>query len=222
VGLFSWLFGKHQAERVTVLDRVRLTADTRARAVVNELAEHVAAGRSVLFLAHFPSTLAALASEVLGAGLPHEPISDRLTPQSARKLATGSGPRVLFGLVRNLKPDEFPADEDAPKCPLPVLVAERHFLRRHDDHVTRFAEGLGTHATVTVHMALDDELLKTFTGAWLTDLLKRLGMQSDEAIESSMVARRIRNAQDQIRSKLAQDDEPADSPAEWLRLNVRP
>jgi hypothetical protein len=221
MGLFDWLFGKREPQRVIVRERVWLTADARARAIAKELAGHTSTGQSVLFLAHFPSTLAALAPEVLGAGLVYEPVSDGLTAQSALKQATGAGPRVLFGLVRNLKPDEFPADKGAPLSPLPVVLAERHFVRRHDDLVMRFAEGLGTCPVVTVHLALDDELMKLFAGQWLASTLRHMGMQPDEAVESPMVARRVRQAQDKTSSKLAKDDEPADSPAEWLRLNVR-
>jgi preprotein translocase subunit SecA len=102
-----------------------------------------------------------------------------------------------------------------------VVVAERHLLRRHDDHVTRFAEGLGLAARVTVHLALADELMKRFVGQWVADTLRQLGVQPDEAIESGMVTRQIRKAQDKMRSIVTEDDKPADSPAEWMRLNVR-
>lgn len=220
MGLFSWLFGARKPERVTVTDRVWLTTVNRSTAIVKELTAHISAKQSVLCLAHFPSTLAALAPELIEAALPHEAIPDSLSPHEALQLAAKSPPRVLFGLVRNLKPDEFPAD-DLPNSPLPVVLAERHFLRDHDECVTKFAEGLGLHAAITVHMALDDELMRIFAGEWVADTLRSLGVQPDEAIESGMVARRIRKAQDQIRGMLAEEDEPADSPAEWMQKNVR-
>lgn len=216
MGLFSWLFGK--PETVAVRELVWQTSASRSRAVAEELAEHIGAGRSVLLLAHFPDTLAALAPNLLGENLPHEPISNGLTPESA--LRATRPPRVLFGLVRNLKPAEFPEPE-APESPLPVLLMERHFLRRHDDRVTEFARGLGGRAAVAVHNSFDDPCIKMFVGDWVPNALKQLGIEPDEAIDSGMVNRRIRRAQDKIASRVREEDLPADSPAEWWRLNQR-
>jgi hypothetical protein len=221
MGLFSWLFGPGEPERVRVIDRVWMNAENRARAVVRELALAVDSGRSALLLAHFPGTLTAIGPDLIGAKVPHEPIPDGLAPRAALELAARSAPRVLFGLVRNLRLPEHHAPDDAPESPLPVLLAERHFLREHDNRVVSFATGLGSRAAVVVHMALDDALLKIFAGQWVTDLLKNLGMKDDEAIESAMVARRIRKAQDQLRANLAHEEVPADSPLDWIRQNAR-
>jgi hypothetical protein len=215
VGLLSWLFGK--PDTVEVRELVWQTSKCRSRTVAKELAEHVAAGRSVLLLAHFPATLAALAPDLLGENLPREPITDGFTPQAALRPGT---PRVLFGLVRNLRPDDFPA-ADAPDSPLPVLLVERHFLRRHDDRVTEFARGLGGRATVAVHSSFDDHLIRMFVGDWVRNILKQLGMEDDEAIDSGMVNRRIHQAQDKIIPLVVEEEVPADSPEEWYRLNQK-
>jgi hypothetical protein len=176
----------------------------------------------VLLLAHFPSTLASLGPYLVDSRLSHSAMPDGLTPEAALQLVAKGEPRVLFGLARNLVPDEFPAAEDAPKSPLAVLLAERHFLRSHDEHVSHFAEGLGGRTDLTVHVSLDDELMKLFAGQWVSSTLKRLGMKDDESIDSPMVMRRIRRAQDQIRAKLAKQEVLADSPLEWIRQNTRP
>lgn len=81
MGLLSWLFGTREPDRVKVIDRIWMNGENRARAVAKELAGTLAAGRSVLLLAHFPSTLAALAPELIGTKLPHEPIPDGLSPK---------------------------------------------------------------------------------------------------------------------------------------------
>jgi hypothetical protein len=216
VGLFSWLFG--EPERVAVREFVWQSAESRSRAVAKELAEHIAAGRSVLLLAHFPDTLATLVPDILGENLPREPIPDGFTPGAA--LRPTPAPRVLFGLVRNLRPDEFPTT-DAPESPLPVLLVERHFLRRHDDRVTEFAKGLGGRAAIAVHLSFDDHLIRLFVGDWVRNVLKGLGMQDDEAIDSNMVNRRIRAAQDKVVPLVREEDVPADSPEEWYRLNQK-
>lgn len=222
MGLFSWLFWKSEPERVAVRDLVWLTAANRARGIVKELKGHVYAGRSVLLFAHFPNTLVSLAPYISNSRLPHDAIPQGLTPKAALQLSTNGEPRVLYGLVRNIVPDEFPAPDDAPKCPLAMILAERHFLREHDDRVTRFAEALGSRAEATVHVSLDDELMKLFAGEWVTDVLKRLGMRDDESINSAMLTRRIRRAQAKLRTMLATEEVPADSQLEWIQRNARP
>lgn len=126
---------------------------------------------------------------------------------------------MLFGLVRNLRLPEFPASDDAPESPLAVTLVERHFLRACEDRVAAFAGGLGARAAVTVHASLDDVLMKLFAGKWVTGVLKQLGMRDDEAIESAMVARRIRKAQDGFIPLVVEDEVLSDSPEEWFQSN---
>jgi hypothetical protein len=214
MGLFSWLFGK--PSRVAVRDLIWLTDEARLHGATQSVNTCLANGRSVLVLAHFPATLAAFGEHVVRAGRPHAAIPDSLTPAAALKLAPGSA-RVLFGLVRNLRPDEFPP-ETAPDSPLPVLVLERHFLRERDDHAVRFAEGLGGRAAVDFHVSLDDPLMQMFAGEWMKNALRGLGMKENEAIESRMVARRMAKAQAKVTALIASDHD-ADSAREWYERN---
>jgi hypothetical protein len=215
VGLFGWLFGKR--ERVNARDWIWLSDVARMNGVAESIDSHLAAGRPALVLAHFPSTLAAFGEHLMRPDRPHAAVPSVLTPAAALQLAA-TGPRVLFGLVRNLRPDEFPSVETAPPSPLAVVVLERHFLRTHDDQVANFAEGLGGSAAVEFHVSLDDPLLKMFSGEWVANVLRRLGMEEDEALDSAMVSRRMRAAQGKI-AKTTPTDHQTDSPAEWLDRN---
>ena len=67
--------------------------------------------------------------------------------------------------------------------------------------------------------SLDEPLMARFSGAWVQELLRKMGMQEDEAIESPLVSRRIRAAQDRILKQVT-SFEPAESAEEWLRRNV--
>ncbi|VTU00523.1 preprotein translocase subunit : Preprotein translocase subunit SecA OS=Rhodopirellula sp. SWK7 GN=RRSWK_06967 PE=4 SV=1 [Gemmataceae bacterium] len=214
MGLFSWLFGK--PPRVASRDVIWLTDAARRRGAADAVAAHLGAGRPVLVLAQFPATLAAFGEQVVGRGWPHLAVPSELTPAAALKLA--SEPRVLFGLVRNLKPDEFPPPDTAPPSPLPVVVLERHLLRAHDDRVTQFAEGLGSRAAVEYHVSMDDPLMALFAGEWVTNALRSLGMKESESIDSAMVGRRIEQAQAKI-AKSVTLEQDADSAAEWLERN---
>jgi len=217
MGLFTWLFGK--PSRVAVRDAVWLKDSARKQGAARAVAKPHAAGRPVLLLAHFPATLAAFGEHLVNWKLPHAPIPDALTPAAALRLAAEPAPRVHFGLAHNLRPDEFPP-EDQPDSPLAVVVLERHPLRRHDDHVVRFAEGLGRRAEVEFHVALDDPLMRLFDGERLQGILRQLGMEEDVPIKSAMVSRRIKAAQDKLAARVATNERDAESAEEWLRLNL--
>jgi hypothetical protein len=214
MGLFSWLFGK--PPRVASRDVIWLTDAARRRGAADAIAAHLGTGRPVLVLAQFPATLAAFGEQVVGRGWPHLAVPSELTPAAALKLA--AEPRVLFGLVRNLRPDEFPPPDTAPPSPLPVVALERHLLRAHDDRVTQFAEGLGSRAAVDYHVSMDDPLMALFAGEWVTSALRNLGMSESESIDSPMVGRRIEQAQAKIAKSVALEQD-ADSAAEWLKRN---
>ena len=214
MGLFGWLFGKR--ERVASRDVICLSDAARMNGVTKAIDSHLAAGRPVLVLAHFPTTLAAFGEHLMRPDRPYAAIPSALTPRAALELAT-AGPQVLFGLVQNLRPDEFPPDETAPPCPLAVIVLERHFLRTHDERVAKFTAGLGG-TTPDFHVSLDDPLMAMFAGEWVANTLRRLGMEENQTVESEMVSRRIRAAQAKIATSNPTDHE-ADSPAEWLERN---
>jgi hypothetical protein len=217
MGLFSWLFGK--PGRVAVRDVVWLKDSARAQGAARAVTKPLAAGRHVLLLAHFPATLAAFGEHPVGRECTRALIPDALTPAAALKFTTEPAARVHFGLARNLRPDEFPP-EDAPESPLAVVVLERHPLRRHDEHVVRFAEGLGSRAEVEFHVSLDDPLMRLFDGERLQGMLRQLGMEEDVPIKSAMVARRVKAAQGKLAAQVSATERDAESAEEWLRLNL--
>jgi preprotein translocase subunit SecA len=57
-----------------------------------------------------------------------------------------------------------------------------------------------------------------FASEWVQNILQRLGMKEDEAIESRMVARRIQQAAQKI-ERQAVSDLRANSAEEWMQLN---
>jgi len=65
------------------------------------------------------------------------------------------------------------------------------------------------------HVSLDDPLLKVFAGEWVEKVLRQLGMKEDEAIESRMVARRLRAAQEKIANRATGMQRPSPSKSGW-------
>ena len=50
-------------------------------------------------------------------------------------------------------------------------------------------------------LSLEDDLMRMFAGEWVSAVLTRLGMEEGEAIESSMVSRRIEGAQKKVEER---------------------
>lgn len=218
MGLFSWLSG--EPPRVSVVSRVWLTDDACLAGVVRELRGHLNRDTDVLLLAHFPTTLDLFVADLEARKLPHTRFPDGMTPRQAfRAVGPGRQATVLLGLVRELACDPPPPPETRAGEGPPVVVAERHFLRRHDDVVPAFAEGFCRRTAVTFHTSLDAPLLRLFAGESVTSLLRQLGMQEDESIDSNLVGRRIGRAQDKVASALRKERD-AESPEAWLRENI--
>lgn len=198
MGFFNVLFGgKKTTNCEVVADKIWLTTDAKFAGLAKEVAERSNSETvAVLLVAHFPDLLTRL-DEVAA-----EP---------------GAVP-VKAVLAGNLTPDlaaSLNLDESAT---IDLIVAERHPLPSVDESLEEFAGAFPCRCRLSHHLSLDDPVLKVFSGAWGKQLLGKLGMTEDEAIESSMISRRIKDAQRKIASQ-SQGNEPADSAAEWLQKN---
>ena len=70
-----------------------------------------------------------------------------------------------------------------------------------------------------VWSALDEPLLLKFGGARLVDMMQKMGMKEDEAIEHALISRSITKAQDKI-TKQVTFDRHAGSMASWFEQNL--
>jgi preprotein translocase subunit SecA len=218
VGFWDWLSGK--PTRVTTCDKIWLTRTAKHRELCQELQEHLGAAQPVILLAHFPATLAEIRGELSGAGIPHNvtaaPIAARHVTGNADR---GSEGLIQLGLVKQLQADPFSAKEVEDPGLIHMLIMERHFLRKNDDFITDFAETLSKPSEVTFYLSLEDPLLKIFVGEYVSQVLRKMGMEESNVIQSRMVARRLRQAQGMI-AKRTEEVVDADSSEEWLRLNM--
>jgi len=200
--------------RATEADRVYLTKTAKLAGIAAEVS---ATPGPVLVVAHFPETLREVQEALAAVRLPGEIAQGPVTAADyLHRRRTDGTPLPFFALTSQLRPAEATGEAEGDR--LKVLVAERHFLRSHDGDVRQFAEGIGRPTVVLFFVALDEPLMKEIAGEWIGDVLRRLGMQETEAIESKMVQRRVRAAQAKYTSK-ARGDEPADSAEAWLERN---
>ncbi|MFY9253050.1 MAG: hypothetical protein WAO83_06330, partial [Fuerstiella sp.] len=84
--------------------------------------------------------------------------------------------------------------------------------------IMQFAEEIPCNCRLTYHLSLEDPLLKMFVTEFVQRILDSLEMTEEEAIQSSMISRRIK-AQQKIESTVL-GNATAKSAAEWLKLNT--
>ena len=88
---------------------------------------------------------------------------------------------------------------------LKVIGSERHESRRIDNQLRGRSGRQGDAGMTRFYLSLDDDLMRRFASEKVKSMMKRLGMQSDEAIEHKMVTKSIERAQKQV-ERMHQDE----------------
>ncbi|QDT54195.1 preprotein translocase subunit SecA [Caulifigura coniformis] len=199
MGWWNVLFGGGKPRRLEERpDRLWMTADARFEGLRSEaIARSTGGADAVLLVAHFPDVLARL----------DEMVGQRSWAVPCRAVPASDLSRELAFAAR--------LDESAV---IDLLVAERHPLPSVDEELLEFARGLPCRCRMAHVLSLEDPVLKAFAGDRTRDILRRLGMKEDEAIESAMVTRQIRKAQQKIEGRTF-GSLRAGSAAEWLAKN---
>lgn len=199
MGLFDFLFGSKKRTNVTIApERIWLTHDAKFSGLATEAEERSNSETvAILLVAHFPDVL-----EQLEFIVNHHTFNVPCKAVSANDLNRE--------LAQSLHLDE--------SAVIDVIVGERHPLPSVDDRLAGFADELPCRCRFAHHVSLQDPVIRVFAGDWVTNVLNKMGMKEDEALESQMVSRRIRAAQQKIEGQ-ASGSLDADSAAAWLERN---
>jgi len=84
---------------------------------------------------------------------------------------------------------------------LHIIGTERHEARRIDNQLRGRAGRQGDPGSSRFYLSLQDDLMRIFAGEWVAGVLQRLGMEEGQAIESTMVSRRIEAAQKKVEER---------------------
>jgi len=148
---------------------------------------------AILLLAHFPDVLSRLS-----------------------KLAANPTPvPVMAVLASDLSIDIANSLNLDTSATIDIIVDERHPLPSVDERLEQFAGELPCRCRFVRHLSLEDPVINIFAGEWVQNVLKQLGMREDEAIESQMVSRRIKQAQRKIEGR-SFGSADAESAERWL------
>jgi len=96
-------------------------------------------------------------------------------------------------------------DEVIEKGGLMVIASERHESRRIDNQLRGRSGRQGDPGVTRFYLSLDDDLMRRFASEKVKNMMSRLGMKSDEAIEHGMVTKSIERAQKQV-ERMHQDE----------------
>ena len=173
MGLFDFLFGgKKQTNVEVVPDHIWMTTDAKFAGLAKEAEERSNSETvAILLVAHFPDVLARL-----------EELASQRTWDVPCEVVSAKNLNTQLASSLNL-------DESSV---IDVIVAERHPLPSVDDRLEEFASELPCRCRFSHHVSLEDAVMKVFAGDWVKNILRQMGMKEDEAIESQMVSRRIR------------------------------
>ncbi|MES2499283.1 MAG: preprotein translocase subunit SecA [Pseudomonadota bacterium] len=84
---------------------------------------------------------------------------------------------------------------------LHIIGTERHESRRVDNQLRGRSGRQGDPGSSRFYLALDDQLLRIFSGDRVSAIMERLKMPEGEAIEHAMVSRAIENAQRKVEGR---------------------
>lgn len=198
--LFDFLFGgsEKRTNVEIVPDHIWVVTEAKFAGLAKEAEERSKSETvAILLVAHFPDVLERLEK------IANQQVWDvPCQAVSANNLNTT--------LAASLKVDE--------SAVIDIIVGERHPLPSVDDRLEEFADELPCRCRFSHHVSLEDAVMRVFAGDWVKNVLKKLGMKEDEAIESQMVSRRIRQAQQKVEGR-AFGSLDAESAAEWLEKN---
>jgi len=198
MGLYDFFFGNKRDTTAQVLnDRIWLSQNAKISGIKQQIRQQTDSA-AILLVAHFEETLQQLRSITAGDNA-DTPVQLVLAENFTSEITS------------RLKTDETSI--------IDLIVAERHPLKSADDALMLCAAGLPCRCRVAYHLSLEDPLLKLFVGEFVEKMLESLGMKEDEPIESQMVSRRIRAAQ-QKNEERAFGNSRAFSAAEWLESNM--
>lgn len=199
MGFFSFLFGDKTRTNVEVIpDHMWITTEAKFAGMIKEAQERSRSETvAILLVAHFPDVLARL-----------EDIAKQYAWEVPCKAVLASS--LNADLATSLSLNE--------SAIIDIIVGERHPLPSVDDHLEKFADELPCRCRFSHHISLDDAVMRMFAGDWVSNMLRKMGMTEDQAIESQMISRRIRRAQQKIEGR-AFGSLDAESAATWLEKN---
>lgn len=181
-------------------DMVYRTAREKFEAVASEIAEIQAKGQPILV-----GTVSVEKSELLSKllekkGIAHEVLNAKNHGREAEIIAKAGhkGNVTIATSMAGRGTDIQLGDGMLEMGGLYVISTERHESRRIDNQLRGRSGRQGDPGRSRFYLSLEDDLMRIFASDRISGLMKTLGMEEGEAIESQMVSRAIEKAQKRV------------------------
>ena len=208
-------------------DVIFRTEQEKFDAIVEDVRERHAEGQPVLLGTASIEVSEKLANEFKKHKLPHEVLNAKQHDREATVIAkagrsgsvtiatnmAGRGTDIVLGgnLEMRIADAGDNADVEAIKAEwkkehdevlekggLYVIGTERHESRRIDNQLRGRSGRQGDAGETRFYLSMDDSLMRIFGSERISNMMKRVGMEEGEAIESRLVSRVIENAQRKV------------------------
>ena len=106
--------------------------------------------------------------------------------------------KLLAQYTEERRPEQQKVIELGGLC---IIGTERHESRRIDNQLRGRSGRQGDPGQTQFCISMEDELMRLFGGERMQNIVKKLGVEEDEAIESGMITKQIENAQKKVEGR---------------------
>lgn len=181
-------------------DLIYKTKKAKYNAVIDRIVELSNAGRPVLVGTTDVETSELLSRMLRMRGIKHNVLNAKEHAREAEIVAqAGQSSTVtiatnMAGRGTDIKLSKEVKDAGG----LAIIGTERHDSRRVDRQLRGRAGRQGDPGSSTFYISLEDKLMRLFGSERIAGIVDKLGMQDDEALESSMLSNAIEKAQKKV------------------------
>lgn len=214
-------------DRIARWIRVRERQDAYALSVSGKLHGTIAAieeclttSHAVLVVAHFPSTFFQLQEILEPSSIDYRIVQSPLTPNAMLdEMEQTEKPLVLLALADLLDTETDAKTQPSNQQQASIIMCERHPLLAREGVVRKFGESIGCRVIIGRLASFEDPTVFPFLGEWTELVMKQLGFNDQFLMHSEIVSRRLERGYRRL-EKLMGEEQPADSPEEWMKLNI--
>ena len=193
-------------------DRIYKTEVGKYQALIKEIQERHQKGQPILIGTSSVEKNEQMAELLKAAGIPHAVLNAKnheqeaeITAQAGRPgavtLATNIAGRGVDIILGGNPPDSGMQAKARELGGLHVLGTERHEARRIDDQLRGRSGRQGDPGSSQFFISTEDELVRIFGGDRLKNIMDRLGVGEEEAIENRFVSNAIQQAQSRVEGR---------------------
>lgn len=183
---------------------VFIDAHNRYKYLIEQAQQQQENNKSVLLLAWFPKTLDDLEFLLNKLDIPY------VRGFSASRLTQ---PGICIDLAENV----MQAAAGSQPLDVAIVLAEHYPLYDRELSLLRHLQKLSRNQT-TIVASMDEPAFELFGGERIRQMMLKMDIKPEEAIEHSMVSSSVKRAQQKLQDKVGQD-KPASSQEEWVKLN---